>query len=141
VTGVAHQTLDEQTVHALAEKFVTFLETNTVPVGLFAPDVFCDFSLPSWRLQTSGADAAVALRTGNHPSTGTVPRWRVDATPTGFVLEIEERWENGQQWYCRELFRADVVEGLVSQLSVYCTGDWDEATQARHAREVRLLRP
>jgi hypothetical protein len=31
--------------------------------------------------------------------------------------------------------------GSIKSLSVYCTGDWDEARQAAHAREVELLRP
>ena len=43
--------------------------------------------------------------------------------------------------YSREMARADVVDGAISAVSVYCTGDWDEALQARHAREVALLRP
>ena len=39
------------------------------------------------------------------------------------------------------MFRADVADGAISALSVYCTGDWDEATVARHGREVTLARP
>ncbi|OIJ62814.1 hypothetical protein [Streptomyces mangrovisoli] len=126
----------------LADLFVRFLETNTAPEGLFTDDVFLDFSLPQWRLQTSGPDELVALRRSSHPPLGTVPRHRLDLTPTGFVLEFEERWEDERGgWYCRELMRAEVRDGSVSEASVYCTGDWDPATQAAHAREVRLPRP
>jgi hypothetical protein len=58
------------------------------------------------------------------------------------VLEVEEEWDQGgQSWYCRELFRADVSDGAVSELAVYCTGDWDGALVARHAQAVSLLRP
>ena len=58
------------------------------------------------------------------------------------MLEVEEQWEaGGESWYCRELFRADVTGGSISQLSVYCTGDWDAALVARHAATVPLLRP
>jgi hypothetical protein len=142
MTNVVHQTIDDQTVQGLAEKFVEFLETNSAPEGLFATDVFLDVSLPMWRLQTQGPDASVSLRRNSHPFLGTVPRWRADATPSGFVIEFEEEWEvDGQRWYCREMARADVVDGLVTQLSVYCTGDWDPGTQARHAAEVTLSRP
>lgn len=35
----------------LAWRFIEFLETGSVPDGLFAPDVFCDFTMPKWRLQ------------------------------------------------------------------------------------------
>lgn len=38
----------------LAWRFIEFLETGSVPDGLFAPDVFCDFTMPKWRLQAPG---------------------------------------------------------------------------------------
>ncbi|MFN8035540.1 MAG: hypothetical protein U0V73_06370 [Acidimicrobiia bacterium] len=129
-------------VDVLADRFITFLETGTPPDGLFRDDVFCDFTMPQWRLQAGGVDGLVALRRAGHPGPGRVPRTRLDATATGFVLELEEEWEQGgESWYCREMFRADVSDGLVSQLSVYCTGDWDRARVARHAATVELLRP
>jgi hypothetical protein len=46
----------------LAGKLIAFLETGAPPDGLFAPDVFCDFTLPQWRLQAQGAGDVVALR-------------------------------------------------------------------------------
>lgn len=89
-----------------------------------------------------GSTARWALRREGHPSPGEVPRWRADATATGFVIELEERWEQGgQRWYCREMARAELVGRLIGEISIYCTGDWDEAQQARHGREVVLLRP
>jgi hypothetical protein len=58
---------------------------------------------------------------------------RVDPTDRGFVIEFEERWEDqGQRWYAREMIRADVVGATIVELSVYCTGDWDERRQALH---------
>jgi hypothetical protein len=37
-----------------------------------------------------------------------------------------ERWtDDDGEWYCREMARADVVDGRVAALSVYCTGEWD----------------
>jgi hypothetical protein len=91
--------------------------------------VFCDFTLPQWRLQAQGAGDVVALRLAGHPA-------------TGFVLEVEEEWDaDGESWYCRELFRADIADGSISQLAVYCTGDWDRALVEKHAQAVALLRP
>ena len=134
--------MDEATVHAVAERFVAFLETGTPPPGLFADDVFCDFTMPLWRLQARGVDAVVALRRHGHPSPGEVPRWRCNVTPSGFVIEFEERWEQGGQcWYSREMARAELAGSAIAEVSIYCTGDWDEDRQARHAREVDLLRP
>jgi hypothetical protein len=132
---------DESAARELAAKFITFLETGTAPGGLFAPDVFVDFTMPQWRLQARGSDDAVRLRQAGHPAPGRVPRSRFDATAAGFVLEVEEEWEHGgESWYCRELFRADVTGGVISELSVYCTGDWDEALVARHLATAPLLR-
>jgi len=39
------------------------------------------------------------------------------------------------------MLRADVVDGAIAQLSVYCTGDWDEARQREHRVAVPLVRP
>ena len=104
--------------------------------------MFVGFTLPRWRLQAQGRDAALALRRAGHPTPGRVPRSRFDPTPTGFVLELEERWvDAGGSWYCREMFRADVGPAGITDLAVYCTGDWDAARVAEHAREVTLIRP
>jgi hypothetical protein len=126
----------------MADRLIRYLETGTPPDGLFDPDVFLDFTMPTWRLQALGVDDAVALRRAGHPAPGRVPRWRVDPTPTGLVLEVEETWEDGgDRWYCRELFRADVGPAGITTLSVYCTGDWSSARVAEHARQVTLIRP
>ena len=132
----------ESRAHELAEKLIVFLETGEVRDGLLAPDAFCDFTLPTWRLQASGVEACVGLRLGGHPGTSTVPRWRFDPIPTGFVLEAEEAWDwEGEHWTCREMFRADISDDGITELSVYCTGDWDAARRAEHAAAVTLIRP
>jgi hypothetical protein len=127
---------------AAAKRLIEFLETGTAPAGLFAPDVFLDFSPPLWRVQAQGVDEVTRVRLQGHPGTSTIASWRCDATAHGFVLELEERWVvEGRQWYCRELIRADVEGERIAALSVYCTGDWTPERCAQHAREVRLLRP
>ncbi|MFE3185471.1 hypothetical protein ACFXKR_32020 [Streptomyces violascens] len=141
-TRVESRALDSRQAGRLAALFVEFLCTGTAPEGLFTEDVFCDLSLPQWRIQTKGRDQLVALRTTSHPCLGTVPRHRVDVTDSGLVVEFEERWQDGgESWYCRELLRADVRDGAMSEVSLYCTGDWSPAVQGSHAREVTLLRP
>lgn len=132
-------TMDAQTI---AGRFVAYLETGVAAPGLFTDDVFCDFTLPRWRLQAAGIEAVLALRRSGHPSPGRVPRWRYDATERGFVVEVEERWrEDGKDWYCREMMRADLRGDAICELSVYCTGDWDAAREAEHRAAVALLRP
>jgi hypothetical protein len=120
---------------------IRFLETGVAPARLFAPDVFVDLSLPQWRVQVASAEAVVALRAQSHPFPGQVRVERVEETHCGFTLEFEELWEHDdQRWYCREMIRADVAENGIVEMSVYCTGDWDEARQLEHAAAVRLLR-
>jgi hypothetical protein len=130
------------TARLLAGQFVTFLETGIAAEGLFAPDMFTDFTMPLWRLQADTAAGAVALRAAGHPMVGRVPRQRLDLMAGGFVLEVEEHWHaDGDDWYCRELFRADVVDGSITELAVYCTCDWPSARVAEHRAAVDLLRP
>ena len=66
---------------ARAGELVAFLETGTPPAGLFAPDVFLDFTMPTWRLQAQGAEDSLALRSGGHPGSSRVIRSRFDPTP------------------------------------------------------------
>ena len=121
---------------------IEFLETGKAPDGLFAPDVFADFTPPQWRLQTATADDLVAMRNTSHPATGEVRVERLEQTEHGFTMEVEERWlQDGEHFYCREMFRADVVDDAIVELSVYCTGDWDAELQRQHAAAVHLLRP
>jgi hypothetical protein len=126
----------------LAQEFVTWLETGVRPDGMFAEDVFADLSLPHWRLQARGTDAAFGLREADHPFRGEVRVEALDQTSRGFLIQFEERWDaEGQRWYCRELIHGVVTDGRISELTVYCTGDWDEARQQQHADQVQLLRP
>jgi hypothetical protein len=132
----------EQRCHALAEKFIEFLETGDAPEGLFAPDVFTDLTVPTWRLQSRGIDGVVGLHKAGHPGPSTVKRWRFDPTPTGFVFEFDEAWDpDGEHWTAREIVRADVSEEGITELAIYCTGDWSTARRAEHAEAVMLLRP
>jgi hypothetical protein len=134
--------VDAALADVVAGKIIRFLETGDAPVGLFRPDVFLDLTMPTWRVQSAGAEDLIAVRKEGHPGPGTVTRWRSDPTPTGFVFEFEERWNGeGQQWYAREMMRVEVIDGAIAELTVYCTGDWDEARQAEHAAAVSLIRP
>jgi hypothetical protein len=123
-------------------KLIRFLETGSAPDGLFAPDAFCDLSLPQWRIQAGTAEEILAIRAGGHPCPGQVRVERLEQTGHGFTIEFEERWDNeSQRWYCREMIRADVAGDGIVELSIFCTGDWDEARQREHAGAVQLIRP
>jgi hypothetical protein len=142
MTAVMSTALAADDVTVLVGKIITFFETNEAPDGLFADDLFLDYTSPLWRLQAGTREGAVALRRAGHSSPGRVARSRVDVTTTGFVMEFEEVWdEAGDHWYAREMVRADIRDGRIAELSVYCTGDWDSARVAEHAKQVRLIRP
>lgn len=135
-------TTTQPDVTTAVANLIRFLETGEVPDGLFTPDVFTDLSLPQWRVQANTVEDVLAIRLEGHPSPGQVHVTRVDPTDRGFTIEFEERWEqDGQRWYCREMLRADLIGAAISDLSVYCTGDWDEAKQREHAAAVQLIRP
>jgi hypothetical protein len=133
---------DTDRIDAIAARLRRYLQSGVAPPHLFSDDVFCDFTFPLGRVQAQGLADTLALRRHGHPASGSVPRWRVDATAHGFVMEFEERWEQGgQQWYCREMLRADLRGDAICALSVYCTGDWDQQRQASHRAGKTLLRP
>ena len=131
-------------VDQLVAEFIEFTETGTAPPELFADTVFVDFTMPHWRLQASDLEGLIELRRRGHPGPSTVAGSRVDSTESGFVIEwSKKRWidAGGMEWYCREMARADVVDGRITDLSVYCTGDWDTRRVDEHRQTVRLLRP
>jgi hypothetical protein len=126
----------------LARTLVRWLETGDRPEDLLADDVFVDFTLPQWRLQSEGAAEAFDVRARSHPHPGAVAVRGLDRTSRGFLIEFEERWlAESQEWYCREMIHCEVMGDRITKLSVYCTGDWDEAAQRRHAEQVHLTRP
>lgn len=139
-TRVAVGGVDQHT--ELADRLVRWLHAGDRPNDLFTEDVFVDLSLPHWRVQGRGVDTTFGIREDGHPYRGTVRVEALDRTSRGFLIQFEERWiADAHHWYCRELIHCVVVDDRISELSVYCTGDWDEAVQQRHAEEVTLLRP
>lgn len=129
-------------IRAAVDRFVAFTETGATE-GLFAPDVFADITLPHWRVQTRGDEQTIASKNGMHPPGGRTRVEKVLVGVSGYAIKVEERWEDGgQEWYCREAFLVDLDDqGRITELSVYCTGDWDQAAVARHAEAVTLIRP
>jgi hypothetical protein len=126
----------------LASRLVRWLEDGVRRDDLFVDALFTDLSLPQWRIQGTSAEDAYRIRESSHPFAGTVRVERLEPTDAGFLLQFEERWNaDGQDWYCREMIYAAVSDGRITELSIYCTGDWDEALQRRHAAEVALARP
>jgi hypothetical protein len=133
---------DRHRINSVVADFVRYLESGGAPQGLFAPDVFADLTMPLWRVQAGTADDLLRLRAESHPDPGVVRVERVDRVDHGFVMAFEERWSNDHgRWYARELVRGDVVDGHITELTIYCTGDWDAERCREHDRAVTLIRP
>jgi len=129
-------------VDAGVARLVQWLESGVAPDGLATADAFADLTFPQWRVQFRGGDELIRARHDRHPQPGQVRVERVDRTERGFTIEIEERWvDGGQNWYCREQIRCDLRGDAIAELSLYCTGDWDEARVIEHATAVSLIRP
>jgi len=133
------------TVRSSLDRFVRFLETSgtETPADTFAPDVFADLTFPRWRVQLEGAEAMARARQELHPWPGAVRVEQVTGDDSAYAIKLEERWRAGaQDWYCREGFICVLdAAGRITQLTLYCTGDWDEARVREHAAAVTLLRP
>lgn len=129
-------------VDTAVTRLVQWLESGVSPAGLVTDDAFADLTFPRWREQFCGGVALIKARHDFHPQPGRVRVERLDRTEHGFTVEFEERWADAEQnWYCREQIRADLRGDSIAELSLYCTGDWDEARVAEHAATVSLIRP
>lgn len=116
--------MNRQEAETLANKFIAFIQSGNRQTGLFTPDVALDFTSPGIRIQTRCEADAYRVRFEGHPWPSTVPAWRFDPTPSGFVIEWEEIWEHaGQRWFCREIARCVADDAGVRDIAVYCTGD------------------
>ena len=67
---------------------------------------------------------------------------RTIPTVTGFVTEFTGRHQdNGEDITDRKILLAEVRAGRITELTIYCSGDWNAELRARHADETQLVRP
>lgn len=133
---------DTREVERLAGGFIRFMETLSDTDAVFGPGTFFDVNVPMWRLQMEGGAAFEAwLRTYNE--TGyRIPWWRSVPTATGVAVELEGEYEDraGAPQYFRNLFLFEIDGGRIADVTMYCTGDWDEETRRQHAASAPLVR-
>ena len=131
-----------QAAPLVVRNLVHWLETGEVPDGLFTDDVFCDLTVPTWRLQARGADAVPAMRA------------RATRRRDGCRALDTTRRPLVSCWSGRRSGTSTATTGTAARCCAptspttrsrpypsYCTGDWSTAHRARHAAEVTLLRP
>lgn len=135
-------TIDQHDVERLSQRFADTFDGTDPGEDVFTTDVFCDLNMPVWRFQLQGREAwrtqMRALARG---------RLRIDVlrtvpTDRGFVTEHEEHQEvDGEELTARRLWMCETKDGRIVEAIGFCTGEWDSALRARHAREAPMLRP
>lgn len=120
---------NEELVAGLLE----LVTTATVAPGVFADDLVCDLNVPFARFLVRGVEACADVIRQDAPAGSRVESSEWSSSGDGFVLEFESR-SNGSpshpSTFSRQLVRASVRDGRIARIAVFCTGNWDEATEA-----------
>jgi ketosteroid isomerase-like protein len=142
MTTTQTPTMDKAVAEQLSARFGKVFETFDAGEDLFAPDAFFDLNMPVWRFQLVGAEAFAAQIRSIARGKVTLDVLRTVATESGFVHEHEE-WQrtDGEAYSARRMWLCEVRDGLITEVTGYCSGDWDDALRARHAVEAPMVRP
>jgi len=133
--------LSDAEAQELSERLADVFRTADVG-DVFTEDLFLDGHPPFWRFQLAGRDTFAAWLKGYSPDGSEVTVLRAIPTVSGFVTEVTgEHLEAGNVMTDRKLLLCEVRDGRISELTIYCSGDWDDELRARHAAETTLLRP
>lgn len=133
--------IDDGTAQELSERLAEVFRTGEVN-DVLADDVFLDGHPPLWRFQLEGRDRFAAWLRGYSPEGAETTVIRTVPTMTGFVTEFVGRHdEAGKEMTDRKILLCEVRSGRISELTVYCSGDWDPELRARHQAEAPILRP
>jgi ketosteroid isomerase-like protein len=133
--------LDDAAAQELSERLADVFRTADVG-DVLTDDVFLDGHPPLWRFQLRGRDAFAAWLQDYSPDGADVTVVRTIPTASGFVTELVGRHqEDGQEMTDRKIVLCEVRGNRISELTVYCSGDWDADLRARHAAEAPILRP
>ena len=133
--------LEQDAAEALAERVADVFRTARA-ADIFTDDVFLDGHPPEWRFQLQGLDAFNAWISSYSPGGADTTVARTVPTATGFVMEILGiHLEDGEEITDRKIILCETRGDQVSDMTVYCSGDWDSELRSRHAAETTLLRP
>ena len=141
MSDLASTALDDAVAQELSERLADVFRSAQA-TDVLADDVFLDGNPPEWRFQLQGRDAFDAWIKSFMPHGADTTVVRTIPTVTGFVTEFTGRHdEGGGEITDRKILLAEVRDGRVAELTVYCSGDWDAELRARHAAETELIRP
>ena len=141
MSDLASTVLDDAVAEELSERLADVFRTAQA-TDVLADDVFLDGNPPEWRFQLQGRDTFDAWIKSFMPHGADTTVVRTIPTVTGFVTEFTGRHdEDGREITDRKILLAEVRDGRIAELTVYCSGDWDADLRARHAAETQLIRP
>ena len=133
--------LDDATAQELSERLADVFRTADVGDAL-TEDVFLDGHPPLWRFQLQGRDNLADWYRSYAPDGCETTVINVIPTATGFVTEfVGQHTEDGDVVTDRKVLICQVSGAQITELTIYCSGDWDAELRARHAAEATLLRP
>jgi hypothetical protein len=136
------KTIEQATAERLSARFHEAFQTFEAGDDVFAPEVFCDLNMPEWRFQLQGRDAFAAQLEHINEGPSRVEVLRTVPTTSGFVTEhIEHQDVDGEDHSARRLILCEVVRGRIAEVTVYCTGEWNDELRARHSAEAPMIRP
>jgi hypothetical protein len=136
------KTLEPATAEWLSARFHDAFTTFEAGEDAFTPDVFCDLNMPEWRFQLQGRDAFAAQLARINEGPSRMEILRTVPTTAGFVTEhVEHQEVDGEDHSARRLVLCEVARGRIAEVTVYCTGEWDDELRARHAAEAPMIRP
>jgi ketosteroid isomerase-like protein len=141
MSDLASRVFDDAVARELSERLADVFRTAQAG-DVLAEDVFLDGNPPLWRFQLEGRDTLDTWIKSFMPHGAETTVVRTIPTVTGFVTEFTGRHdEDSQEITDRKILLAEVRDGRVAELTVYCSGDWDADLRARHAAETHLIRP
>jgi hypothetical protein len=135
------RTIEPAMAERLSARFHDVFTTFEAGDDAFTPDVFCDLNMPEWRFQLQGRDAFAAQLARINQGPARMEVLRTVPTTSGFVTEhVEHQDVDGEDRSARRLVLCEVVRGRIAEVTVYCTGEWDDELRARHAAEAPMIR-
>jgi len=133
--------LSDEETQELSERLADVFRTAEIG-DVFTDDLFLDGHPPFWRFQLEGRDTFAAWLQGYSPDGSQITVVRAVPTATGFVTEmVGEHLEDGAVMTDRKILLCEVRERRISDLTIFCSGDWDSELRSRHAAETTLIRP
>ena len=141
MTALDPPALDDAVAQELSERLADVFRTAEVG-DVLAEDFFFDGHPPLWRFQLQGRDTFASWLAGYSPEGAETTVIHTVPTVSGFVTQfVGQHEEDGQLMTDRKILLCEVRDGRITELTLYCSGDWDEELRSRHAAEAPIIRP